>query len=328
MVTDTREKILSYISLHGRVRPNELVSYLGIGLTAIHRQLKTLVVTGKITRTGKPPLVFYVMSDKVKHNVFSVPKEVKEVIERTYLYVTPNGEVLSGMEAFGSWTEKIGLDSLSGQLAKEYVEARVKADSFFNSNGMINTTQKLKDTFEELWIDEVYCRDFYALPKFGKTKLGQLVLFSKLAQKRDFIPKIVEDCKSGIEEIIAKHDIDAVGFIPHSLPRKVQFLTEFSLDLDLKLPKIQFVKAYANGVPIAQKSLSKLEERMENARKTIEIKEVVSKYKNVLIIDDAIGSGSTFNEVARKLKMSGVAAKVYGFAVVGSMKDFEVINEI
>lgn len=328
MVTDTKEKILSYIKLHGRVRPNELTSYLGIGLTAIHRQLKSLMEAGKISRTGNPPLVFYVMSDESVRIVFTATKEIERVIEDTYLYVVPNGKVLSGMEAFSAWTEKTGMERQAVQLANEYVEARHKADGHFGKNGLIDATQKLRETFDKLWIDKVYCRDFYALPKFGKTKLGQLVLYSKLAQRKDFVPRIVKECRTGIEKLISKYNIEAVGFIPHSLPRKVQFLPEFSLELGINLPKIQLVKAYAKGVPIAQKSLSKLGERIENARKTIEIKEVLSKYNKVLIIDDAIGSGSTLNEVARKLKISGVAKKVYGFAVVGSMKGFDVINEI
>lgn len=328
MVTNTKERILFYIERHGRVRPNELISYLGIGLTAIHRQLKSLIEAGKIVKTGKPPLVFYVMSDVVKHSPLAVAREVLTEIDRTYLYISPAGEVLFGAKGFGIWLDKIEMGDQVGKLANEYVESRHGADSHIGKIGLIDVSIKLTDTFERLWLEKVYYRDFYAIPKFGKTKLGQLVLYSKLAQKKDYIPLIVDECRSGIDKLISKYKIDAVGFIPHSIPRKIQFLKEFASELDLRIPRIQLVKAYSGGMPIAQKSLSRLEERIENARKSIEIKDVDRKYKNVLIIDDAIGSGSTLNEVAKKLKMLKIADKVYGFAIVGSMKGFDVISEV
>jgi predicted amidophosphoribosyltransferase len=51
------------------------------------------------------------------------------------------------------------------------------------------------------------------------------------------------------------------------------------------------------------------------------------EYQTVLIIDDAVGSGATINEIAQKLKARG-AKKVIGFAIVGSYKGFEVIKEV
>ncbi len=53
--------------------------------------------------------------------------------------------------------------------------------------------------------------------------------------------------------------------------------------------------------------------------------------KNTLkdrLIDDAVGSGATLQETARKIKDRGIAKKVYGVALVGSIKGFEVISEV
>ncbi len=51
-------------------------------------------------------------------------------------------------------------------------------------------------------------------------------------------------------------------------------------------------------------------------------------FKNVLLIDDAVGSGATFQEVAKKLKKRGIATQVYGLAITGSAKGFDVISEV
>jgi hypothetical protein len=46
------------------------------------------------------------------------------------------------------------------------------------------------------------------------------------------------------------------------------------------------------------------------------------------LIDDAVGSGSTFNQIAGKIKYKGVARKITGLALVGSFKGFDVITDV
>lgn len=55
----------------------------------------------------------------------------------------------------------------------------------------------------------------------------------------------------------------------------------------------------------AQKELNK-KERKKNLRKAFEVKKEVGNYKSVLIIDDIYTTGTTINEIAKKLKTSGV----------------------
>jgi len=115
--------------------------------------------------------------------------------------------------------------------------------------------------------------------------------------------------------------------IPNSIPRKVPFLKEVEKNLNLNLPKIEVKKAYSNGFPIAQKSLSKIEERIINARETMMLIPLEIKCKNILIFDDAVGSGATLVEIAKKIKDKKVK-KIIGFSIVGSYKGFEVIKEV
>ena len=122
--------------------------------------------------------------------------------------------------------------------------------------------------------------------------------------------------------MIKQKKIEAVAFIPHTVPRKIQFLKEYERLLNLGLPKIEIVKAYKNNIFVPQKSLSKLEDRITNAKETIFIMQEKKSYKNILLIDDAAGSGASMNETALKMKEVKIATKtVYGFVIVGSLRD-------
>jgi predicted amidophosphoribosyltransferase len=48
----------------------------------------------------------------------------------------------------------------------------------------------------------------------------------------------------------------------------------------------------------------------------------------VLLLDDAVGSGSTLNQIAGKLKQKDIAKKVTGLAIVGSFKGFDVVTDV
>ena len=52
------------------------------------------------------------------------------------------------------------------------------------------------------------------------------------------------------------------------------------------------------------------------------------KFTHVLLIDDAVGFGATMNEVAGKYKRMQPDSQIFGFAVSGSFKGFEVISEV
>jgi hypothetical protein len=66
-------------------------------------------------------------------------------------------------------------------------------------------------TAEKTFLNNVYYLDFYSIERFGKTKLGQLLFYSKQSGDKKIIKDIVEIIKPGIEEIIKIHKIDAIG---------------------------------------------------------------------------------------------------------------------
>ena len=104
-------------------------------------------------------------------------------------------------------------------------------------------------------------------------------------------------------------------------------MKEIEKYLNLPLNKLTITKI-KKRVSIPQKTLSKLEDRIENAKKTIVV-EGNNTFDNVLLIDDAVGSGSTLNETALQIKDKKICkGKIYGLAIVGSFKGFDVISEV
>lgn len=332
MITDTSIKILGYIRTNKQARAVDLVHHIGITNAAVHRQLNKLLNKGEIKKAGKPPTVFYTIKEKEKPIAVPVPKDIKEFIDKNYIYVSPSGEFLKGMEGFNRWALAINQEKYLLSLANEYVKVKKEANKFVAPNGWIDATaSKEKATFDETAIDKLLYKDFYSIEKFGKTKLGQMVLYAKTSQNTKIIASIVEEIRPVIEKIIQAYNIDTIGFIPPSIKRKVQLMTELKNRLQIRLPEIVLVKAYTGDVIVPQKSLSKLQERIENARNTIfiDVNKSALLSKNVLLIDDAVGSGATIHETAKKVKeLLRPKGAIIAFAIVGSMKGFEVIREI
>ncbi|HCC84262.1 MAG TPA: hypothetical protein DEP87_01095, partial [Candidatus Pacebacteria bacterium] len=118
-----------------------------------------------------------------------------------------------------------------------------------------------------------------------------------------------------------------VGFIPPTVKRQTQFMSVLKKRLKLKLRFIEIQKIKSD-VAVPQKSLSKLADRIENARHSLVVKDN-SKHDNILLIDDAVGSGATLNETAKQIREMGICqGKIIGLAITGSYKGFDVISEV
>lgn len=156
--------------------------------------------------------------------------------------------------------------------------------------------------------------------------MGQFLLNGKQSQNKKIIHRISEAIAPDLHALIKREKIDAVAWAPHSIPRRVPFLKEDEKNLALSLPRIEIMKVYGGDIPIAPKSLAKLEERVQNARETMVVVPTQISHRNILLIDDAVGSGATLNEIAGKIKSKG-AKRIIGYAIVGSYNGFEVIKE-
>jgi predicted amidophosphoribosyltransferase len=137
---------------------------------------------------------------------------------------------------------------------------------------------------------------------------------------------MMQEIDAKLKLFIKENDIDAVAFVPPTIRREVQIMKFMQQKLNLNLPHIE-IKKISGIIPIPQKSLSKMNERIRNAENTFAVTDN-RQFKHVLLIDDAVGSGSTLNQIAEKIKNKKVAKKVTGIAVVGSFKGFDVITDV
>lgn len=333
MITDTRDRITEYITANRQARVQDLVKFLGLSNVAIHKQLKKLVAEGVLQKAGKPPLVFYTFVSKpeaVEHVHPHIPKDTLEVIENNFFSITPEGKLLYGVEGFTYWANIYQKNKPLLSLAGKYKEIIEEKKKYTTPNGWINATVKLTSTFKESYIEHLLYQDIYSYPMFGRTKLAKLVMHAKQSENKTLIDQIATLAKPVIEKIIKRFDIDSVGFIPPTVPRPLQFMDELEAKLNLALPKIDIVKIMAGEIPIPQKTLARLDERIINARSSIYLRKTGEpQYANVLLIDDVAGSGASFNETANKLKGVRIGHnRIIAFALVGNIKGYDVIRQM
>lgn len=320
----TSKKIIEYTKKRQKVSANELAGYLQISNRAVFKQLRNLLEKGEIEKTGSPPKVYYFISSKdSKISAPNLGNGLKKYINEHYLLINPYGQIKPGFEGFAQWCQKHNLPV--EKTAKEYKET---LDKYLKHKrgGFINGALKMKSTFNEVNIDQVYYLDFYSIERFGKTKLGQKLLYAKQSQNAKLIKGLSEEINPKINKLIKKKNIEAIGFIPPTVKREVQLIKEIRKNLNPVLPVLDIVKIKTE-IAVPQKTLNKLDDRIENARRTFAVDDKRS-FKTVLLVDDAVGSGATLNETSRIIKQKGIAKKVIGLAITGSYKGFDVISEV
>ena len=319
-------KILSFLTENGEATPNQIAESTGFSRQYVHRKLADLLEFGAVLKLGKAPLVYYQIQKK------SLPTLTEEIsatdqafLKANFIEISEDGRLLEGLDAFAYWCQKRKMP-----LAKTFQEFRLTVDKynqFRDKEGFINGTEKIRTTkgFEKIYLNELYYLEFYAIERFGKTLFGQLLHFAKQGQNRKLSNRLIELARPGILALASKLGVQAVGFIPPTIKRQVQFMILLEKQLNITLPKVPMIKVRGEIV-VPQKALSKMEDRILNANRSI-VAGISPHFDKVLLIDDAVGSGATLNEAAGKLKQKGIADEVFGVAITGSFKGFEVISE-
>lgn len=325
MITDTNKKILDYIKKRGQASGVELSEYLAITDRAVRKQLNKLIESGLLIKIGKPPKVYYLIADKIEEKEELVVEDnIKNIIHDNYLIITPAGEKIEGWDGFVYWCKKNKLPI--EKTAKEYIRTLEKYDKF-KKNGLIDGMHKLKTTFNEVYLDKVFYLDFYSIERFGKTKLGQLLLYAKQSQDKVLMKELIKVIQPKVFEILKKYNIDGIGYVPPTVKRETQFMKVLAKNLYPGKRTVTLVKV-KTPITVPQKTLNKLQDRIENAKRSI-IVDDNSAYDNILLIDDAVGSGATLNETAKKIKELKMSkGKIIGLAITGSFKGFDVISEV
>ncbi len=323
-----KDKIYKLIGKCGEVRVSQISEELNVSRQYIHRILALLLQEGQIEKLGSPPLTYYrLRKANIKHaDLLPLAPEKSSFLKDHFLLISDIGERLEGLEAMIKWCErqKLPLE----KTIDEFIQTRKKYLKYFDQSGLISGLEKISHTagFKEIGFDELYYQDFYAIERFGKTKLGNLLHYAKQGQSRELIHEIADQIKPSIWSLIGKENIDAIGYIPPTIRRDVQFMSVLENRLSLTLPLVHLRKVKGDIV-VPQKALSRLEDRIQNARASIMLAEK-RQFKRILLIDDAVGSGATINETSLKIKSRGIGEVVIGYAITGSYEGFEVIQEV
>ena len=354
METSTRDKVIHKIKEQGQISANELGRFVLISRSMLHRHLKRLIEKGIIIKTGVPPKVYYSISKSSKDQVVNqadvtypagctssegyssvtglscaaplIPKEYINIINENFTLLEPNGTELLGVSGFIKWCNDRKYSVY--EKAKEYVKLLQEYDAF-KKDGFIDATGKIGVTFpkENIYLDKLYYIYPYSIPVFGKTKIGQWLFVAKQTQDKRLMKKVIDIIIPEVKRFIQDEKPDAVAFIPATIKRSPQLMKEIEKALHSSLPVIKIEKIQTT-IPIQQKSLKDVRDRIINADTTMVVDGSGGEYKKILLLDDFTGSGATLNIVAKKIKKQNTVGKIIGLTITGSMNGFEVVREV
>ncbi len=324
-----KHRITKALQEKGDLSVKELVDILHVSKQAIHIALKQLLDEDEIVKFGRTPKTMYRLNTgttPVAEDFSTIDNNSQNYLAKTFLLITEIGKMLEGIEGFNHWCRqrKLPLE----KTLNEFLTTRKKYDAFITTKGLIDGKEKITNTkgYNKIYLDEIFYLDFYAIERFGKTRLGTLLHYAKQGQNKFLMKILLTEIKPKVTAMVKAGKYDAVGFVPPTIRREVQIMKYLETHLKINLPKINIQKI-SGIIPVPQKSLNKIEERISNAENTFAVNETV-KYNHLLLIDDAVGSGSTMNQIAGKIKQKEIAKKITGLAVVGSFKGFDVVTDV
>jgi predicted amidophosphoribosyltransferase len=329
-ISKTKHDILKYLEENPNSKVIDIIRHFDLSKQSIQKHLKELIYQDLITKVGTPPIVFYNISKAKSITQLSVSKSEFS----SFAYIDAIGTKYTGYNGLIIWCNERGynIDNYSAK----WLEIFQKYEGY-KKDGLINATNKFKEVFrDECSIEEAYFNEFSTREIFGKTSIYAELLLGKQTQDKLIFKSIFSVVKSTVIKLLTKLNIDYIVYVPPTVKREIQLMIELEKYLNIRLPKIQIVKV-KHGITVPQKTLSKPSERRHNAIETFVIPNNQYFYGNVLVIDDFIGSGSSINYIAQKIKRYNKERQVhvYGYAIAGSpngiidnSKKLEIINEV
>ena len=322
------DKILQLFEKQSEWTVKDLVAYTDATKQMVHIVLNKLIEQHIIEKFGRVPKTFYRRKKNAapQAGLPELNAEVSEWLEKQFLVISETGQMKTGIEGFAAWCiqRKLPVE----KTLKEFIETKKRYEVYYNKSEVIDGLDKIKNTkgYDAIALDKLFYIDFYAIERFGKTRLGTLIHYAKQGQNKYLMKILVQEIKEKIDKLLKISKAEAVCFIPPTIRREVQIMKYFQQHLHIPLPTLN-IKKISGLIPVPQKSLAKLEERITNAQSTFAIMES-RKFNHIVLIDDAVGSGATMNEIAVKIKERGIAKTVTGIAITGSFKGFDVITDL
>ncbi|MEO5947328.1 MAG: MarR family transcriptional regulator, partial [Chitinophagaceae bacterium] len=251
-----RDKIEIAIKEKGDLSVKELVDMLHVSKQAIHVAINQLLEQDVIIKFGRTPKTIYRLNDKTSVTITDftgISNEHQNYLLKNFLLITEIGEMLEGIEGFNYWCKQRNLPL--EKTLDEFIKTRAKHDGYFNSTGIIDGKEKLITTkgYKKIHLDEILYLDFYAIERFGKTRLGILLHYAKQGQNKFLMKILLVEIKQKVALLLKKNKFDAVGFVPPTIRREVQIMKYLETHLKINLPKIKIQKI-SGIIPVPQKS--------------------------------------------------------------------------
>ena len=321
MIENTLQELIDFLEKEPGSRPKVIAEELGISRQYVQKLLANNENLFSVSGAG--PNRFYRNKNTsiVKEEILTNFKD-SNLIEENFYALTPLGEELVGVSGFKRWCDVRNFDFDAKK--DEYITILKKY--YKNDHTPIDFTNKLETSFADNVIKKVWAVDYYNFEIFGKTKMGTQVMIAKQTGDSSITNQLISRIDPVLDNMIEKFNIEAVAFVSPTIQRQSQLMTKLDNNIAIDIPRIKVHKVGAK-ILIAQKTLKSLEDRILNASETFVV-ESQKKYNNVLIIDDALGSGATLNELAKQILQKGIAKTCYGLVLVASPSGYEVINEV
>lgn len=325
---NTLDELIGFLKQQPGSRPKVIAEALGISRQYVQKLLAKHADIFSVTGAG--PNRFYRLKEttgstgSATGEAFDARRtQTNDVVERNFYSLTPLGEELKGQAGFERWCSDRNFDVYSMQ--KQYVDIIHKyyPNDF---DGPIDFTNKLKHVYKDLALQKVWAVDYYNFEIFGKTKLGTQVMIAKQSADEATITILIKRVEEAFLAVERRVKIDAVAFVSPTIQRQQQLMSRLDNAIDQTVPRVKIYKVGAR-ILIAQKTLKSLKDRILNAEQTFVV-ESSRAYETVLIIDDALGSGATLNEISKQIIQKGIAKECYGLVLVASPSGYEVIQDV
>ena len=254
------------------------------------------------------------------------PYEEAKLLDEKFFKYDSDGRILKWLKSFLLLCQKRALDRKDKISAFDAINQQI--NHYRTQCRLLNITHQFKIKHQYSALDELFYADAYTRAEFERGALSEQMFFAKQHQDKQQLKNLISLFYRNLECLLTTFDINAIALTPPSISRKVQILDLVDQFLDPSIPRIPLIKYSPSKILIPQKSLKRPEDRIQNAKNTIFIREEDIHYNTVLLIDDFVGSGATLNETAIKLKTAWVK-KIIGFAFFGNLDlKYEVINEM
>ncbi len=320
---NTQKQILDFLEAMGRpVTPHELIGALKKSNVSIHKNLKSMLILGLLEKIGSAPKIYYRLTQPEDTPLNSLTPD--PYIEQEFTFIDPVGNEHAGSHAFQIWCKERNLDET--KMRDEYLHTH-QSYMQLKHDGLIDATTKIQSTFTEKKLDHLFFLYPHSIPVFGKTKVATLLFHGKQVQDKKLIERVLEIVVPEILSVVKNGMYDAIAFVPPTVPRALQFMTELQKKFTGMCIILPIEKIF-NDIRIQQKSLKDVFDRVKNAENTFVVPIQNTTYNKVLIIDDFTGSGATLNVLAGMFKKQHIASLVDGLTITGSMNGFEVIKEM